>query len=57
MYIYIENTFSDIFLILCPTLSVSLLHCFHSETSFVLDLEFCNGNTKGTIAFHKKLDW
>ena len=35
------------------TLLVSLLHCFPPETSFVLDLLFYNGNTKGTIAFNK----
>ena len=49
IYIYIENTLviylrghsfygEGIFLTLCTTLSVSLLYCFHPETSFVLDL-------------------
>ena len=35
------------------TFSVSLLHCFHPETYFALHLYFYNGNTKGTLAFHK----
>ena len=35
------------------TLSISLLHCFHPETLFIIDLYFYNGNTQGTLAFHK----
>ena len=35
------------------TLSVSLIHCFHDETSFALDLQFYNWNNGGTLAFRK----
>ena len=35
------------------TLSISLLHCFDPETSFVVDLKFYIGDTEGALAFHK----
>ena len=35
------------------TLSISLLHCFDPETSFVVDLKFYSGDTEGALAFHK----
>ena len=45
IYIYIYTYYGEgIFLTLCT--------CFHPETSFVLSLQFCNGNTKGTTVFH-----
>ena len=28
-----------------------LLHCCHPETSFVVDLQFYNGDTGGTLVF------
>ena len=30
-----------------------LLHCFHPETSFVVNLWFCNADPVGTLVFHK----
>ena len=33
--------------------SISLLSCFHPDTSFVFDLQFYNIDTEATLAFHK----
>ena len=36
-------------------LSISLLHCFHHETSFVLDLEFYHRNTQDLVKICPRL--
>ena len=52
-YIILLSFTLKIFFPCSITLSVSLLHYFHPETSFVLDLQFYNGNTEGALAFDK----
>ena len=40
------------------TLYISLLHCSHTEISFLLDLGFCNGNAEGRcISLPQKSAW